>query len=711
MADIWDQFPDAKVTGKRASDMWDQFSDAKPKQAPGPDWTKFSTWDDALTEIRKLPADQQPDAMKAWAGQTVQSERAKGGIMQSVDDFVRRLARGVPGGSWADEGNAAIASTLGIADYDQQLAYERAKDQQGDESATNLGSLPIIGDVSTSGVTKLAGGIASAAAAPMIRVAQGTAMLPSIINSAVTGAAYGGVQGLGEGETTSERLGNAAMGTAIGTGLGAIAPPLARGVGNAVKFAGDQARGLPPELAPIGKDATRALGRAATADDLVNNYPRLRQELGNEGMLMDMGANLRGQASAIANQPGRGQPIIRDALEYRADFAPARITMDVDNAFGPQQNLVQLERNTVEAANRNAAPYYDAFYNMDVPLTPQLDDVWQRIPARIRARAQDLANVEGHQLMVQIPRGNDLDPIVQPSARGWDYVKRAIQDEITLVEPGSEMGRALTRLDNQLRQTVDAAVNPANPAASPWAQGRAIAGEGKQFQQGLSDGSGVFSRPKTHNPDQVADDLANATPVYETGYRAGARGDLANMMNDAGSQFGPSGDKAARKGLWSRNAERKVFQLAGSPDAARQLLLRRNAESTFGETQNAVTANSQTAARLAAQKEFPNPAENAGTGVSLSGVTFPGMLAEGAKKALNAMTLGARTERLSAMAENAARVLSATGMQRDVYFRGLEKYLQGQGVTTAQAQRISRAVEAMLISSTPTAASAVSTKP
>lgn len=34
MPDIWDQFPDAKVTEKRAADMWDQFSDAKPTAKP-----------------------------------------------------------------------------------------------------------------------------------------------------------------------------------------------------------------------------------------------------------------------------------------------------------------------------------------------------------------------------------------------------------------------------------------------------------------------------------------------------------------------------------------------------------------------------------------------------------------------------------------------------------------------------------------------------
>ncbi len=675
----------------------------------GRDWSGFASWNDALGEIRKLPPADQQNAMKAWASQTVSKERAKGGIGQTVDDFVRRLARGTPVGSWADEGNALIASKLGIADYDQQLAYERAKDQQGDASATKLGTLPVIGDVTTAGVTKLGGGLASAAVAPAVRVAQGAALLPSMANGLATGAAYGGVYGAGEGETLGERAANAGQGVALGGVIGTAAPVVARGIGNAVKYAGDKARGLPPELQPIGKDAVQRVARAATDDDLVNRYQHQRQELGYEGALMDMGPNLRGQASAIANQPGQGQTIIRDTLRNRADFAAPRIEMDIDNAFGPAQNLVQLEANTVRAANQAADPHYQAFYARDVALTPQMDDILQRIPNNVMRDAESLAAVEGHSLFVQVPRGNNLPPINQPSARGWDYMKRAIQDEIDRVTPGSEMGRALTRLDNQLRGTVDGAVNPGNPAAGPWAQARELAGTGKQFQQGLREGQGVFSRPKTHSPDQIADDLTNATPVYEQGYRAGARGDLAAMMDDAGSQFGPSGDKAARKGLWSRNAERKVYQLARDQASARQVLARRNAESTFGETQNAVTANSATAARLQAQKEFPNAAENQGGGPGRADMTIPGLLIEGGRKAINAMTSGARNERLAAMAENAARVLSATGMQRDVYFRGLEKHLRGQGVSQAQAQKITSAIEAMLISSVPTATGAAAT--
>lgn len=674
----------------------------------GRDWSGFASWNDALGEIRKLPPADQQNAMKAWASQTVSKERAKGGIGQTVDDFVRRLARGTPVGSWADEGNALIASKLGIADYDQQLAYERAKDQQGDASATKLGTLPVIGDVTTAGVTKLGGGLASAAVAPAVRVAQGAALLPSMANGLATGAAYGGVYGAGEGETLGERAANAGQGVALGGVIGTAAPVVARGIGNAVKYAGDKARGLPPELQPIGKDAVQRVARAATDDDLVNRYQHQRQELGYEGALMDMGANLRGQASAIANQPGQGQTIIRDTLRNRADFAAPRIEMDIDNAFGPAQNLVQLEANTVAQANQAAAPYFQQFHNMQVPFTQPLQNVLARTPNRVIARAQELADIEGLPFM-ETRTGQNGQPIQAPTARGWDYIKRSIQDLIEREDAGTEFGRALTQLDNQLRNAVDNVITGGNPANSTWARGRELAGSGKQFQQGLREGAGVFSRPKTHSPDQVADDLTNATPVYEQGYRAGARGDLAAMMDDAATQFGQSGDKSLRKGLWSRNAERKVYQLARDQASARQVLARRNAESTFGETQNAVTANSATAARLQAQKEFPNAAENQGGGPGRADMTIPGLLIEGGRKAINAMTSGARNERLAAMAENAARVLSATGMQRDVYFRGLEKHLRGQGVSQAQAQKITSAIEAMLISSVPTATGAAAT--
>jgi hypothetical protein len=66
--------------------------------------------------------------------------------------------------------------------------------------------LPLIGDVHTSGITKLAGGILSAPVTPVLKVKSGTTMLPNVINLGVTGGVYGGIQGSGDGDTPGERL-------------------------------------------------------------------------------------------------------------------------------------------------------------------------------------------------------------------------------------------------------------------------------------------------------------------------------------------------------------------------------------------------------------------------------------------------------------------------------------------------------------------------
>jgi hypothetical protein len=128
------------------------------------------------------------------------------------------------------------------------------------------------------------------------------------------------------------------------------------------------------------------------------------------------------------------------------------------------------------------------------------------------------------------------------------------------------------------------------------------------------------------------------------------------------------------------------------------------------ETQSAVIGNSATSARLQAQKEFPNPVENDGSGVKISDTTVAGILAGMGRKALNAMTIGAHNEKLRVMAENAARVLSATGIQRELYFRGLEQHMIKKGVSAQQAARVARAVESLMLSSVPSATGAATSR-
>lgn len=498
----------------------------------------------------------------------------------------------------------------------------------------------------------------------------------------------------------------------ISTALGAAAPGTGRAAGNTAQYISDTVRPLPAELNGVSRGAVRRVARAVRDDRLTpQDFAAQSAELGPEGALMDMGDNLRGQAGGIARMPGEGQTILRDAARDRAAGSAGRQTTAIDNALGPAQNMVELERNTVDAANQAAAPHYAQFQAADIPMTQELAAAlreaqhWGAVPEAVRmARGQSL-----------MPRAIDrLEPDVMtpitglqrrvtdlvPSGQELDYVKRALDARAKKAFDNGDthLGTLINNTAQRLRNEVDRILSPADPAASPYAIARQTAGTGQEFRQGIQDAHNVFSNPKTHNPDLVADQLAqNPSAPYRTGFTAEARGDLANMMNDATSQFGPTGDRAARKGMFSTNAERKVRQLAASPQAADELFRVRNAETAFAQTRNAIEGNSVTAASQAAQKEFPNAAANSQGAGRIVDATWQGVALALARKAANAATNGHLNRQLARMAADAARVLSATGMQRDAYFQGLTRHIQSQGISAARAQQISRAVETMVL--------------
>ena len=130
-------------------------------------------------QIAKLPAGQREPTLRAWADHFVANERKQGGVGQFVSNRVRNMARGVQGflpGSWLDEANAATASGLhkvtggrAGAPYDEAMAYQQATDRALDAGASKMFRVPMTNvDVTTADIEKLAGGIASIPAAPIL---------------------------------------------------------------------------------------------------------------------------------------------------------------------------------------------------------------------------------------------------------------------------------------------------------------------------------------------------------------------------------------------------------------------------------------------------------------------------------------------------------------------------------------------------------------
>lgn len=604
-----------------------------------------------------------------------------------------RFLRYLPIGTWLDEmgaaGDAAFHWASGGrtgAPYNEALSARKEALRQSDAQH------PI-----RNTVEGIAGAVATAPAFPAMALFRGATMLPQVGNAMLSGLGYGAFYGAGEGDENG-RTSEAATGGAIGATIGAATPPLARGLGNAVNAMANWARPLPQGVERFSTGAISRVARAAGDDDLLSTYSRQARELGPEGMIADMGPNLRGQASAIATQPGAGQRQIVQALEGRQQGATGRIAADVDANLGPARNLVQLEDDVVGQARRQAAPHYEQFYQTQVPVTPELEAIVPRLEASgVMRQAQRLAQIEGHQ------------PGAQITGREWDLMKRAADDLARAAGPGTNEQRLFQALSRDLRNAVDNALSPGQPAASPWAVARGIAGDGMQFREGIEEGTRAFSRG-TH-PDQMAVDLAQMSHVQRMGYNEGARGQIRDIMGNAATAQGEQGATAARRALGSDYARRKIALVAGQPGApttqgpyrnptsgqaaADRLIRRLDAETTFANTRNQVYQGSQTASRNAAQKEFPNNA-NTSRASEIGKKGLSGWAMEGVYWLGNVLLGGALNERRSRIAADAAQMLMAQGVDRATIVRGLRQYMQQQRANTATAQNVERFIEQLM---------------
>lgn len=685
---------DAQSGGSALDLMFGQQKAPQPTAADtGINWNMPDA--DIRAAIKSLPKEAQKVARDEWAKRRVASERASTpGPIQTLKDVGRNFARGTPVGSWIDEGLALGRSAMG-GDYADEVALERARNQATDDASTKLGTLPIIGDVTAGGLTKLAGGILSAPFSPAVRVMQGATMLPRVLNAGATGATYGAAYGAGEGEGTGERAVNALAGGGIGLGVGVAAPLVASGIGNAVGGVRSALTRTPPELQQYDRGAVNRVARAAGDDNLFNtplgfpsNYQAEAARLGNPGMLADMGENLRGQLGAIANSPGRGQTFATQALTERRDGAAGRITREVNQSLGFPVNVPASIEATRQAANQVAGPLYRQFYQTRITPTNQLTDLLQRVPQSVFAEARQMAAARGIPIRTHRTQGID--------AAELDFIKRGLDDlagkarnagERTAEETWSGLARAI-------RNEVDTILSPNDPAQSVWARARQASGEGLRFEDAAEMGQQAFR--KTLTPDQMQAEMQGLSLHQLDAYRVGARDAIRTTMGNASTAYGPTGDTAARRQLQSQFGQEKLGMVAQSPRDAQRLVNRLDVETTFAETEDAVLRNSATARRLAAQQEFPGPVNSNVISREVGQRNLAGLALEGAYRIGNLVTAGAMNERRARIAENAAQMLVAQGMTRDQIARGLQQYMQNRRLNRQQVQAIETVVNRLI---------------
>ena len=250
-------------------------------------------------DIGKLQGPERVKALNQWADHFVANERASpwhspGGVGMAIDNTVRTPMRGTFAGPFLDEVTAASQKALQAvsggflgSDYDEALAYQRARDRAVDEDypiastagkfaggvAGAIAALPIQGVAVAGGALPL--GIRAAQTViggPLAAVAPAATMGGRILQGAGIGGAYGAASGFGNAEggngdlvsQAGNRLDDAASHAALGAGVGAVLPPIVSAAGLGLGKVGDA---ISPQWARISQN-TRNAGEAA-----LNNLP------------------------------------------------------------------------------------------------------------------------------------------------------------------------------------------------------------------------------------------------------------------------------------------------------------------------------------------------------------------------------------------------------------------------------------------------------
>lgn len=670
--------------------------------------------------------------LQEWADAKVKEERSQGGmkgVATWIDDRVRTVARGTPVGSWLDEANAALYSLTGRP-YELQLAYERAKDRARDNEASTMFNIPGTDiPVTTATGEKLIGALGSARLFPQATLMQGASYIPRAVNATATGAGYGAVYGAGEGTgsgndilnsigsvltggaispttrgqkteiDSGDRLANMALGTVVGGALGPALPAIQSALTAPVNALARYMNAPRGPIAGVSRTTARKVADSMEQDGVPANYQRRVAELGPEGMLADMGDNLRMDAARIARNPGDGRNTVLNALTTRKDGAQQRITQDLDTAIGQPVPLPQTIERIRETANRQARPYYDQFYQTPMPNDPALVSALQRVPESAYAKARDLAAAEGFRF------GE-----IRNTGRGIDYIKRAVDDIAYNAKPGSNEARIYQGLSRDIRNAVDDILSPGGTpqtrAQSPWAQARGIAGEGIRFEEAAEMGGNAFSRGLS--PDQMRADMARLGFNQRAAYEMGARDQIRQIMGNSATTFGPTGDNAARRLLGSDNARQKLELVAG-PQGAQRITSRLDAETAFERTRNDAMANSITSTMQGAAKKWPAPDGGEGKRENLRQSSLQGHVLAIGHRIINSLTGGMLNERALREQANAARMLVAQGADRDAIAAELIRFANRNRLAGNRRMAIERVVRDLVQSPRPVMIEAATT--
>ena len=603
--------------------------------------------------------------------------------VQEQMDTLEATARGAVQGATLGAGDEIYGAAVGAGNWltgnGYLEHYERARDENREANQAAQEAHPW-----AYGAGQVGGGLATMAVGGVPALSAKAATLGGRIGlGAIEGAGYGAVQGFNDGEgTIGDKVESGLWGAGSGAVVGAGLPAVASGVGAGARWVMNS-EPLPEVLRPFSRGAVNRVSRAFGDDAAAGfNYADEVTRMLPEQMPLDLsGMNVRTQVEGIASQPGLGGARIARSLNERSAGAADRIRTVTDNALGTTAGR-RAERDTLlEARRSNISPLYERAREHAAPLDVReainlIDDALLTAAGK---KKEALQNIKGQLLNDGIPKS---------SAAALHEVRSEIGRGMR--NEWSDIAGALKPIQQKLDDQLDTIPGYAE-ARAQWADSKAI-------EEAQDAGAKAWNRNTRR--DDMAAELADMTEAERRAYMLAARDAAAENMDNAGRSLGQIGaDQESIRGAMAtfgtRAGEDKLRMLSQTPEAGEAAVRRIQGEAAMASRAHEILGNSRTAARTAAQKEFPSTAE-VGFNRNLAPATATGLTIAGLDWLARKGTMGLLDAHRARIAGDTARIYTTAGSQRDRVVQAL--LARGPQVleNNAKAENIRRIAEALL---------------
>lgn len=448
-------------------------------------------------------------------------------------------------------------------------------------------------------------------------VSRGRTAPESISMATLKATGYGGVGGYGAGEGEG-RMSSAATGAAT---AGIFTPALQTGgklVGRAYRSAADSMFSSPTRM---GTDSARNAIREALQADVGSVDQAIQVILSKQGKpytLADIGPNTRAYLDAANTLPGPSKKQAQEFLQKRDRGQLARITSDIQDAFGTNASFFD-EFNALKVARSDTGKsLYQRAFQKQIPVTTEFTSLLQR-PSFAGAfeRAKAIAAERGVKLPdVRLENGKLLTDSGEVKAIDTEllhYMKMGL-DDLVFTGKSPQSGIGATQL-NSIKDTRGLFLNYLDRNNPAYKQARNYWADDTAAMDAMQNGRAFFRA----DPDELAADIRRMSESEKEAFRIGAMQQILDRVG--GAQVGET--IMAQPGNQARNLLKdpknvRLMRLTFPEGAGGQQLFDRFIKNLSDEvemklTSQTVLTGSQTAGRQEAvsrirkeaQKEIP----------------------------------------------------------------------------------------------------------